>query len=233
MRLSTTVGRLLRRLGLSPQRPPRRSWKASPEAQEAWKTTIYPAIAADAKAKGAEIYFGDEASIRADHHAGTTWAPVGKTPVVGAGGDRCSVNMISAVTARGTLRFKVIDGTMDSAKLTEFCEQLLADAARPVVLIVDGRRIHKSKAVQAWTATTGGKFTIYTLPAHCPHLDPDEWVWQNVKPARIGRVAATSKDNLRPMAIGAPHRLRKLPAVVGAFFADPDLAYITTAARPA
>jgi len=229
----TTVGRLLRRLGLSPQRPLWRSWKASPEAQEAWKSTIYPAIAAEAKAKGAVVYFGDEASIRADHHAGTTWAPVGKTPVVGASGDRYSVNMISAVTARGLLRFKIIDGTMDSAKFIEFCKQLLADAGRPVVLIVDGHRIHKSKAVEAWVESTDGRFTIHTLPAYSPHLNPDEWVWQNVKSARIGRVATTSKDDLRSMAIGALRRLQKLPAVVRGFFADPDLAYITAADNPA
>jgi hypothetical protein len=40
----------------------------------------YPAIAAGAAAAGATIYFADEAGIRSDHHAGTTWAPAGQTP---------------------------------------------------------------------------------------------------------------------------------------------------------
>ena len=39
-----------------------------------WKEAEYPAIAAE----GAAIYFADEAGIRSDHHAGTTWAPVGQ-----------------------------------------------------------------------------------------------------------------------------------------------------------
>ncbi len=30
---------------------------------------------------GATIYVADEAGIRSDYHAGTTWAPVGQTPV--------------------------------------------------------------------------------------------------------------------------------------------------------
>ena len=30
--------------------------------------------------EGAEVYFGDESGVRTDHHAGTTWAPVGQTP---------------------------------------------------------------------------------------------------------------------------------------------------------
>lgn len=33
---------------------------------------VYPGTAADAKKKGAVIYFADEASVRSDHHAGTT-----------------------------------------------------------------------------------------------------------------------------------------------------------------
>ena len=52
----------------------------------------------------ASIFFADEASIRTDHHAGTTWAPVGQTPVVITTGERKSVNMVSAISPRGELR---------------------------------------------------------------------------------------------------------------------------------
>jgi hypothetical protein len=53
---------------------------------------------------GATIYFADEAGVRSDDHAGTTWAPVGHTPVA-ATGDRFGVKLISAVTAKGALGF--------------------------------------------------------------------------------------------------------------------------------
>jgi len=39
-------------------------------------------IKAEAKKRKAVIYFGDEAGVRSDHHAGTTWAVRGKTPIV-------------------------------------------------------------------------------------------------------------------------------------------------------
>ena len=71
------VGLLLRRLGMSPQRPLWRAYQGDPEAVEAWKTNQYPAIAAEAKRIGAAIFFQDEASVRSDHHAGTTWGLVG------------------------------------------------------------------------------------------------------------------------------------------------------------
>src|SRR5256885_1076089 len=82
-----------------------RAWQADPQAVQRWKDEDFPAIRAAAKAQGATVYFADEAGIRSDYHAGTTWAPVGATPVVKATGARHSINMISAVTAQGLLRF--------------------------------------------------------------------------------------------------------------------------------
>ena len=76
------VGKLLHRLGLSPQRPLYRAYQQDPEKVRRWKEEEFPAIRAQAREEGAEVYFGDESGIRTDHHAGTTWAPVGQTPVV-------------------------------------------------------------------------------------------------------------------------------------------------------
>src|SRR5438034_624361 len=106
VRLSVvSVGRLLRKLGLSPQRPLHRAYQQSPEAVDRWKREEYPAIRAQAEAEGATIWFADEAGIRSDYHAGTTWAPIGQTPEVKNTGARYAVNMISVLSANGTLRF--------------------------------------------------------------------------------------------------------------------------------
>ena len=92
------------------------------------KSEQFPAIRKQAKAEGATIYFADEAGIRSDYHAGTTWAPVGQTPVVKATGARHSLNMISAVTAQGLLRFSTYTGSFTAARFIEFCRKLLADS---------------------------------------------------------------------------------------------------------
>lgn len=73
----TAVGHTLKNLGLSAQRPLYRAWQADPHAVAAWKKEHYPAIAARARAAGATVHFVDEASVRSDYHAGTTWAPIG------------------------------------------------------------------------------------------------------------------------------------------------------------
>src|SRR3954468_7228083 len=83
-----SVGRTLHDLGLSAQRPLYRAEQADPAAVARWRQTEYPTIAAAAKAVGGTVWFVDEAGVRGDYHAGTTWAPVAKTPVVRATGAR-------------------------------------------------------------------------------------------------------------------------------------------------
>jgi transposase len=160
-------------MGLSPQRPLWRAYQQNPEAVARWKQEEYPAIAA-AAAAGATIYFADEAGIRSDYHAGTTWAPVGQTPVVKATGARFSVNMISAVTTKGALRFAVFDGTTTARTFIAFCKRLLHDAPGPVYLIVDRHPSHRAKAVSTYVASTAGKLTLFFLPGYSPELNPDE-----------------------------------------------------------
>jgi transposase len=228
VRLSpSAVGRLLRRLGLSPQRPLWRAWQADPEAVERWKTEDFPAIRAQAKKDGATIYFADEAGLRSDYHAGTTWAPTGHTPIVKATGARHSLNMVSAVSAQGRLRFSTYTGSFTAERFIEFCKKLLHDTDRPVYLVVDGHPTHKAKAVKKFVASTDGQLTLFILPAYSPQLNPDEWVWKNVKHDRVGRTSVTNTDDFTAKITSALRRLQKKPHLVRAFFADPDLRYIT------
>jgi hypothetical protein len=49
--------------------------------------------------------------IRSDAAAGRSWAPVGQTPVIKRTGKRFRVNMISAVSNTGMLRFRLFTGS--------------------------------------------------------------------------------------------------------------------------
>lgn len=225
----SAVGRMLHRLGLSPQRPLWRAWQADAEKVAAWKQTEYPAIAAEAKKVGGTVYFADEAGLRSDHHSGTTWGQVGHTPVVKTTGARHRLNMISAVTAKGLLRFSTFTGGFNAGKFIEFCRKLLHDTDGPVYLIVDGHPAHRAKKVTAFVASTRGRLQLFTLPGYSPQLNPDEWVWRNVKSHRVGRAGITGPDQFRSLATGALRRLQRMPHLVRGFFRDPDLAYITAA----
>ena len=83
-----SVCRLLNQMGLTPQRPVWRAYQQKPEEVQRWLQEEYPRIRRLARQKKALIFFGDEAGVRSDHHAGTTWAVKGKTPVVSSTGAR-------------------------------------------------------------------------------------------------------------------------------------------------
>src|SRR5712692_3209938 len=58
-----SVGRLLKQLGLSCQRPLYRATEQDPERVRRWREQEYPAIGQKARKEGADIYFGDEAGV--------------------------------------------------------------------------------------------------------------------------------------------------------------------------
>ena len=221
------VGRLMKRLGFSPQKPLYRAYQQDPERVEEWRKVVYPKIRRLAADEGASIFFEDEAGIRTDHHAGTTWAPVGQTPVVITTGERKSVQMISAISPRGELRFRVYEGHMNAEVFISFLKALLETVPGKVYLIVDGHPVHRSKKVREFVdERTEGRLKLFFLPPYSPDLNPDEWVWNNVKNDRIARSVIMSKDDLKAKAVGALRRLQKLPHIVRGFFHDPHLSYI-------
>ena len=80
--------------------------------------------------------------------------------------------------------------------------------------------------MKEFVASTDGALKLFVLPAYSPQLNPDEWVWKNVKHDRVGRTCVTGPDEFKSKIIGALRRLQKLPHIVRALFANPDLRYI-------
>jgi transposase len=220
-----SVMRLLRQLGLSPQKPLQRAYQQNPEAVEQWKSEVYPRIAAEAKKVGATVYFGDESSIRSDYHTGTTWAPKGKTPVVRTTGARFSVNMIAAISARGVIRFMTYKGTMNACLLKDFLSRLLKDSDGPVFLVLDGHPVHRSAEVRKYVESTDGKLRLFFLPGYSPELNPVEQTWNYTKRHNIGKRTIKGPDHLKRLAIGALRKLQKLPDIIRGFFRHPECAY--------
>ena len=118
-----------------------------------------------ANALNGQIFFADEAGVRSNsHHSGTTWAPMGQTPVVPATGKRFGLNLVSAVSPQGVLRFMVVDGRMTAVRFIEFLKRLLHNQTRPIFLIVDQHSSHRAKVVQEFVASTDGRLELFFLP---------------------------------------------------------------------
>ncbi len=220
-----SVGRLLHELGLTPQRPLRRAYQQNPERVTSWLQQEYPAIQKEAKAVKATIYFGDEAGIRSDYHSGTTWAPKGQTPVIRTTGARHSLNLVSAVSAKGSMRFMTVKGKMTADRFIEFLERLLKNQSTPVFLIVDGHPVHRSARVKAFVEATNGRLKLFHLPAYSPELNPDEQVWNQLKNHRIGKMFIKSLDDMVEKVGSALRPIQRSPALIRSFFHHRECRY--------
>jgi transposase len=220
-----SVGRLLRRIGLSPQRPLARAYQRNPDMVTAWLREEYPAIQRLAKQEGAVIFFGDESNVRSDYHSGTTWAVKGQTPVVETTGARFSLNLLSAVSPRGDLRFMCHKGKLNAAVFCTFIKRLLVKAERPIYLIVDGHPVHRATSVRKFVQQAGGRLRLFHLPSYSPDLNPDELVWNHLKNHKVGRISIKGPSHLKNTVIGYLRSLQKLPHIVRNFFLAPNVRY--------
>src|SRR5438132_13709040 len=115
-----------------------------------WLKMEYPKIKKMAQSQGADVYFGDAAHIRSDHHAGRSWGKRGETPIVVTTGARHGMSLISAITSKGHMRFMVKEkGGVNSDVFIEFLKRLLVGATRAVFLIVNLGAAHISKKTKA------------------------------------------------------------------------------------
>ena len=220
------VGKILKMLGFSPQRPVWQALERDPEKRRRWTEETFPAIKKRADQEGAKVYFADEAYSRTDHHAGTTWALVGQTPVAEHIGAREGIGMISAISMRGEMHWMVYAEPMNSVLFTDYLGYLIDDVEGKIFLVADRARYHTSQETALWLMDHKDRIELFFLPPYSPDLNPDEWVWKNVKHDNIYRVVPQWPGHLFEIASQALRALWNAPDKIRGFFADPNLTYI-------
>jgi transposase len=222
----TTVGGYLRGWGFSPQKPQHRAMEQDPVAVARWLSEEYPAIRAQAKREGGVVLWLDEMGVRSDAAAGRSWAPVGQTPVIKRTGKRFGVNMLSAISNAGRLRFRLFVGSFNGPVFIDFLRRLLRDCAgRRVHLIVDGHPVHHAKLVSAWVAGHAERIELHFLPGYSPELNPVELLNHDVKANAAGRRRPRSAGELRDELHGYLRRRQRQPEVLVGFFDYPTTRY--------
>jgi transposase len=220
-----TTGKYLRRWGLSPQKPVRKSYEQNPAAVRAWLDERYPAIVEAAKADGGIILWLDESGISSTAQLRATWAPVGATPVVPKTGKRFRVNLMAAISNRGALSFTVYEGSLTVARYTDFLARLVGHYDTPVHLIVDGHPTHRAKSVTAWLAEHAETITQYFLPGYSPELNPVEILNGDTKRHVAALSAPRNRAELTVSISTHLHRRQKQPALVAALFGKDEVRY--------
>ena len=228
VRLSlASIGTLLARQGLTPQKPLQRAYQRDPDAIARWQRETYPAIARKARRDKGEIYFWDESGFRADAVHGKTWGAKGQTPVVAVPGQRQSISAASAVSAKGAFWFATYAGALTGPLFVDLLRRMLRGRRNPLHLILDGLPAHKALALKHYVAELDGKLTVHYLPGYAPDLNPDELVWSHAKRTGNARRPLQKGERLAERITAQLAEMARRPALVRSFFRHPSVAYIS------
>lgn len=220
-----TVGEYLNRWGFTPQKPVKWAKEQSTPAVARWLVNDYPAIAKRAKEEKAEIYWGDETGIQTGANVEKGYSLKGKTPVARQTAQKHRINMISAITNQGKVRFMFYRDTMNSKRLISFMRRLTRDAGRKVFLILDNLRVHHSELVRKWLAKHKDKIEVFYLPSYSPELNPDEYLNNSLKGRVHSGVRAQNAKQLESKARNHMRHLQNRPYKVKKFFEHPCAVY--------
>ena len=220
-----TMGNYLRRWGFTPQKPVVKAYEQSPMAVKKWLEEDYPALAKRAKKEKAIIFWGDETGVTNEIHHGRSYAPKGETPVVKKVGKKIKINMISAVTNKGELRWMSYSSSMTQNKYILFLARLIRSETRKIYFISDNLSVHHGKKVKAWVKEHSEEIELHFIPSYAPELNPDEYLNRDLKTnVHQGRSPRTF-DDLKVNLKSFMSMLQKTPARVMKYFNSSKLSY--------
>jgi len=221
----TAVGDLLHRVGLTPQKPMRRAYERDDAEIEKWKEETYPKIKKNAKRKGAEIFWLDEASIRSDDPLMRTWGLKGQTPTVKTSGQRQGVSAISALSNSGGFWYRVYTERFNADVCIECLKDLISNRKKPIYVITDGHPVHKSKKVKEFVASLKGRLSIFILPPYAPDLNPDELVWNYIRQTGTARAPLKKGESLMDRTFIDLELIAQDKALVKSFFRNEAVSF--------
>ena len=221
----STLGYYLERWGFSVQRPVKRAYKQDAEKIKNWVNSEFPGISERAKAENAEIFFGDETGLQNTSNYARGYAPIGKTPVVKTESKHIKINMLSAVSHRGKLRFVLYKDNMNADKLIDFMRRLVHDASKKVFLILDNLRIHHAKKVTAWLEKHKNEIEMFYLPPYAPEYNPDELLNSDLKRGIGKRPSPRSEAELEHNVRSHLKSVQLKPGKINGFFGSSTTFY--------
>jgi len=220
-----TMTEYMRRWGFSAQKPMRRAMEQRPAEVRRWKEQVYPAIVRRAKAEGAEIFWGDETGVRSDDVRGRSFAKRGCTPVVRVGNKRFGRSIISAVSARGGMRWMVFKGALNMRAFKRFLSRLIKDAKRKVFLIVDNLRVHHAKDLRPWLYKNKRRLELFYLPSYSPEINPVEVANADLKRTVGEKPPASTEQQMVKTILTHYRSVQRRPDRIVSYFQHPDVRY--------
>jgi transposase len=154
------------------------------------------------------------------------YAPKNHPPVANVESKKLKVNVISAISRFGTLRFMLYEGNMNSQRLRDFLARLVkGKKSKKVFCIFDNLKVHHSKPITEWVGQKQDVLELFYLPSYAPEYNPDELVNSDIKRNAGARVSPKSQEKLEHNVRSRLMALQTNPSLVAAFFTAPLTMY--------
>lgn len=221
----STIGVYLKRWGFTPQRPIKRNYKQQPEQIKKWLEEDYPKIEEQCKNENGEIFWGDETGVHNETNYVKSYAPKGKTPVMEIDSSKVKINMMSAITNQGKVRFMLYEESMNQQNLIIFLKRLVKGSSKKVFLILDNLSVHHGKLVKSYLKDKKDKIELFYLPSYAPEYNPDEYLNGNLKRNIASKKHAHSVKEIRKNTENFMRELQRKSDHVKSYFRHEKITY--------
>jgi transposase len=136
------------------------------------------------------VVVADECRIQQEPNPFYRWSKKGETPIISVNRKRQSVSIYGGLSLRtnriithwcdwqnslGTIQFlNMIKKRWQQLKRGRAC-------SKPILVVWDNVRFHKSKEVKQWLRENDGVVELMNFPPYSPELNPQEKVWKALK----------------------------------------------------
>ena len=130
--------------------------------------------------------FLDESGFSLIPNIQRTWSIKGKTPILVVAGRWTKISAISAVTVSpkrkrlGLYTRFYADKDIRAKQVGQFLRHLARHLKGPIILLWDRSPDHRAKLIQRFLGSCP-RIHPFHFPGYAPELNPDEFVWANLK----------------------------------------------------
>jgi transposase len=203
----------------------KKDYRQDARAIKEWLEETYPAIVKQAEAENAEIWWLDETGVRNGCNYIKGYSPRGVTPVIAVASVHIGVNMISAITNTGKLRYHFYRGKFNQDIFIRFLKRLTKTADRKIFGIVDNSSTHHGSLVRDWKEENADKITVFYLPSYAPDYNPVEYLNNNLKRVLVYKGYSVNEHEVELKAVSIMRSIQSTKNRVEVFFDNEFVKY--------
>ncbi len=221
----TTVGRYMKKLGFTPQKPIKRAYEQNPKVVKKWLKKTFSEIVDKSIKEGAEIHWLDETKLSSYSNDLKDYSPKGKTPVIRMKAKRMSMNIISSISKLGKMRFMIYESSLNIKTLIEFTKRLVKSISKKLFIVMDNLPLHHSHAFKNWLKDHRNFVEVFYLPPYSPELNPDERLNRDLKTHFHSGPSVKSKKEFKCKILSFMIKVQKRPIRVMNYFNSTHVKY--------